>query len=77
MCLFIPALIYKMMISVASEYSASEADGKMDSRGPDVEDMSYIRVSITGAATRDSLRMGTLLQWDRGNTKGDYRIVIK
>ena len=35
-----------MVISRVSEISASEVDGKMDSRGSDLEDESCIRVSI-------------------------------
>lgn len=45
MYLSILAVIYKMVISMVSETSASEVDVKMDSRGSDLEDKFYIRVS--------------------------------
>lgn len=46
MYLSILAVIYKMVISRVSEISASEVDGKMDSRGSDMEDEFCVRVSI-------------------------------
>lgn len=58
MYLFIPAVIYQVVISMLSQCSASELDREMNSRGPDVEDKSCIRVRSRGAVTRDCLRLG-------------------
>ena len=47
-----------MLISTVFEYSASEVDGEMDSRGSDLEDESCVGVSISGTVTRGGLRLG-------------------